>query len=895
MRKKIKRILVLLIAVAVTGLMMPAMTVLTFAADEDLPSGTMSAYGAYGGSYGGITLPYDLTITSENEHESVSAQVYIRAGGKKAVLKNNAELYDGTEVFVKPLPANVLDEDRDHAVCDISINGESVFDEDHYDCAEGAYCFEMPCKGSVLTISYDEAVVSKTYDGFLQLGIGETLDIADCAELIYGDDAVSSDRIRWQIVGQADGSGEQTVLEYADDSCKVLSAAAAGEAEVWAYADGNSNIGVMFHVEVFASRADMAEVIFNDSGDLALDMLLDESGDSTKRIPGSGYLVPKGSVIRPCPTMTNGTVLSELTVNGRSVKAGATFTVSKKSVVKFKTREAVVKGVPEKISLRNKGDKYDIDAAVRYSGSAAGVYDDSISYISSDTELVTVDSRGVVRVVGDVPEEGKAVYVTAIAGSSNNSVYAECKVVVGNYDGNRKVAALTIAAYPGTIDYLTPHGYMALTAYEDIRLDVSYLAYYRLTKKYADLMKDYKDHPEKYSSDPVLYNNDDLKIPDRESYFNITAHEPYSRPAKVLLKKGDSIDIGNSTYNGEDRGLIGDIIFLLEDGTISSSRHAAELLRQLKYLSEDPESFDAGRALDGFMGTFIEAYRTALKTGHNPIDRIDPAGGICINKLKYTQFTSEVSRLPNNYYTADITADELARVEKYVSDPSHNYFSFVDVNCAYQASHIWNAAFEDKPELQVRANYTGFTVEPVSLYVELGLMAKNHKLEGHGGSNFIPRTPVDVGSSEGGSVTGGTDAPAVTEPGAPSGTDAPAATEPETHEDEVRPAVPSEIVSESVPVLRGVKVKAAKKAFTVKWKKLSNKQRKAVGRITVQYSKDPSFRHDPKTVYVSSGKASCKVKKLRKGDVYYVRTRTVLKSDPKCVSAWSAAKRVKVK
>jgi hypothetical protein len=100
-----------------------------------------------------------------------------------------------------------------------------------------------------------------------------------------------------------------------------------------------------------------------------------------------------------------------------------------------------------------------------------------------------------------------------------------------------------------------------------------------------------------------------------------------------------------------------------------------------------------------------------------------------------------------------------------------------------------------------------------------------------------------------------------------------------------------------VPALRSVKAKASKKAFTVRWKKLSKKLRKKAGNIELQYSTDSQFSPESTvTKTLGKGKSSVKVKKLTKGSVYYVRVRSVRGSgDSKYVSGWSKTKKIRIK
>jgi hypothetical protein len=180
------------------------------------------------------------------------------------------------------------------------------------------------------------------------------------------------------------------------------------------------------------------------------------------------------------------------------------------------------------------------------------------------------------------------------------------------------------------------------------------------------------------------------------------------------------------------------------------------LIKQLKKIAGKNGLVDINQLTAGGIVTLLKAYRTALKTGYNPIDAEMEQGGLFVNRELRNQFTTSTSRLPNNYYTLEITADELDAIEKYVSDKNNNKFSFLNENCTASASNIWNTALFDKPELHVKANYSGFMVDPVSLYVELGLMRNKTGLEGYGGTDFVPRTlAYKTESKDGGSSQDG--------------------------------------------------------------------------------------------------------------------------------------------
>lgn len=94
------------------------------------------------------------------------------------------------------------------------------------------------------------------------------------------------------------------------------------------------------------------------------------------------------------------------------------------------------------------------------------------------------------------------------------------------------------------------------------------------------------------------------------------------------------------------------------------------------------------------------------------------------------------------------------------------------------------------------------------------------------------------------------------------------------------------------------KPKAAKKAFTAKWKKLTTKMPKAkVTGYQVQYSTNKTFKTGAKTVTVKGAtKTSRKISGLKKKTTYYVRVRTYISVGGRYYySTWSAVKSVKTK
>lgn len=102
----------------------------------------------------------------------------------------------------------------------------------------------------------------------------------------------------------------------------------------------------------------------------------------------------------------------------------------------------------------------------------------------------------------------------------------------------------------------------------------------------------------------------------------------------------------------------------------------------------------------------------------------------------------------------------------------------------------------------------------------------------------------------------------------------------------------------SLPSVKASKPKAAKKAITVKWKKLKKKQLKSgVSNIEVWVCSDGAFANGSTIErVVGKKKASLKIKGLQKGVTYYVKVRAITYSGgAKIVGPWSAVKKVKVK
>jgi hypothetical protein len=103
---------------------------------------------------------------------------------------------------------------------------------------------------------------------------------------------------------------------------------------------------------------------------------------------------------------------------------------------------------------------------------------------------------------------------------------------------------------------------------------------------------------------------------------------------------------------------------------------------------------------------------------------------------------------------------------------------------------------------------------------------------------------------------------------------------------------PAEILD--LPTVRISKPKAGKKSVTVKWKKVSKKNKKKIQGIEIQYSYD-GFNTIAGTKYGKKTKTSLRIKGLKSKKKCWIRIRAYKNApDGKHVSAWKN-KTVKVK
>ncbi len=678
-----------------------------------------------------------LRVSDKNNGVSSDVEVYYYKDGVKTVVNNSAAVKEGTKIYVK---AAVAENELDHIINSIHIGGDWINDDDHYDAAEGAYFGTMPGYYTELEIEYATAKVTTEQKNIIQIFKGDRLNVDDYAHIITNDEpGYALDMLKWKIVD--DQNGALTV------DGNELAAVKEGTAIVWACAKGNENIGIPFSVEVGSKRSDYVSVSFN--GEAGEEYFLYASGEDvpSKLIPYSGYLIEKGSDVALYPAVKESKALFAVLCNGKALSLPEDDAGVASAFIKADTdldfaaafADAEIKNMPKEINLTSSDDTYQLEAYTRYKGilSIVAPYDGRLTYTSSDS-LIDVDENGLITVTGDIPENGAAVYVTAYAGSSNGMVYAATRVVVGDYDGDRIVGRLTIHARPIHKGELVAHGALTYTTYEDTDLDVSYYEYYKPNDKYNDLMRDYADHPEKYSSDPAVYNDNELEIEDREYYFDVTTNGPESEPATISLKSGESFTVSNYSFDDTHMDLL---IRALENGDIQNSSAAQALVYQM-YQYKSGGEVDTDMAFNGLVGTFAKIIKDSREYGENPANG-HSIGGICIDREIYNQFRSNNTQLPNNYYSVDITAEEFERMKAYLANPENNYYSIFTMNCGTGVTKLWNTILSDKPELNLKANYTGVSTEPESLNINIGLLTAKDLLsdyDGEGGVNFIPRT-----------------------------------------------------------------------------------------------------------------------------------------------------------
>ncbi len=662
-----------------------------------------------------------VIVNGDDLSASTTTEVYYKDGDKTVALDASAEVPAGTKLFVK---STIGINEYDYILTDITLNGNSIFNEKSFDAEENAYFATMPSQYSTLTIKYEKAILTSTNKTIVQIGVGDTINASDYAELtVNGNPA--PDRVVWQTLSNKD------VIKVEGDK---LTALKEGEAIVYACSETNNNIFVLYEVQVYENAEDMVKITFDEATNNV--NLSYNDGDNTKLIPYSGYLVKKGTDVNLTYAPKNGMTVLFTLINKTYVDFCTSVKVEQDTDIKVVYANAQISGMPKEIKLDSKNSAYQLNAQTKYT-LLPGItpYDESIKYVSSDS-LVNVDENGLITVSGEIPADGKMVIVTAYAGSSGDSVSASAKVILGDYKGSRIVGKVTLSSRRITKEEFMSHGCLTFTTYEDVDLDTSYYDYYQPDDRYNAFMVDYLKNPEKYNSDPALCNDNELGLENRESYFITHSNGAKSAPETISLVAGESITVSN--YGFDPTNIIA-IKKALEGSLYNNSKDTQELVKQMNLYINASDEFDGEQAFDSLIETLKQMFAVSSITGSNPADG-QSDGGMTVNREIYNQFRRNDGQLPNNYYEVEITADELEMMKSYLANPDNNYYSLFNKNCAAGVVDMWNTTLADRPELKVKGNYTIIAVEPMSLYFELKLLGQKQGLDGKSGTDFVPHT-----------------------------------------------------------------------------------------------------------------------------------------------------------
>ena len=608
---------------------------------------------------------------------------------------------------------------------------EFTFNGTPIDPAGDSVTLIMPDATAQLRISAGEYLLQAKKGQSVQIERGERMDVADYVETSVGDRKLDDPSgLVWTI------ADEKGVVTYADGSHKTLLAQNEGTAYICAWLR-DSEVYVFFAVEVVDDFSDMAPVAWDVVGD-GLVEIDSRFGGVTKPVLASGDYVKVGSELS-LRSLSDGTsVISEVTWNGERCADGDKIVVGKDGgslSVRFSPAE--LSGVPQKIVLENENDTFKIDAKVLCKDGRTPFFGEELTYESANP-LVTVDANGVVRVAGAIPTGGLATTVTVRAG---DALSASARVIAGDYDGDRIVGRLTIAARRIDPGYpILPHGFTAFTPYEPIDLDVSYAAFFEPSEQYKALMRDYADHPSAYSADPAMLS-DALDIDDRESYFDIRTPGGGTAPETISLAAGETVTL--SAYSFTDNVTL--VQDALRNGQIATSENTQELLAQFD-LYRNGGAYSGPEFYDALRGTCKEILAGTLAAGSNPADGITE-GGISLDRELYNIFAVDGAILnPNVFYTVEITLDEYSAMEDYVSNPANNGYSVMVRNCVTTSAGIWNAALYDRPALQLRSSVIGLADTPSTL--RRAIRNIDDDADGMRGRNFYPHFQYEPQSTD---------------------------------------------------------------------------------------------------------------------------------------------------
>lgn len=690
-------------------------------------------------SFHAPTLPVTFKIVGSSEgaqnllktvikgaDSSIETFVYTLEDKQRRKLASLDEVEKGAKVYIE-----TRFDDDDHLLSDITVNGESIFNDAHYDDQELAYFFIMPAKYTVLNISLATAEYEEIAKSIYQMAVGESVDVTQFIKLMVGGVEAPADQIEsnfWTTKGCLEKNGN------------VYTAVKEGSELVRVSAVGNERVGSVFAIQVFADRDDMVKITYDEESE-ANPTILFRYDERWRYTSFSDYLVPKGSEVQVTTDVPEGKAILTMSANDSTIWPNESFHVNEDTNIDIKLADAAIENMPKEIKLSKKGDTYQLNAKSEYTGvyKLVPMYDSNIEYSSSD-DILSVDQNGLITVVGEVPEDGAVAYIMARDVSSATNTSANTRVVIGDYKGDKVVGRLTIHARRIAQSELMAHASVTFTTYEDLDLDASYYEYYRPNDKYNDLMLDYEENPDKYPSDPALYNMDELGLEYRTSYFDVTKNGAYSDPAPISLVAGETITVSNYGFDSTNMTAV---CKALKDSTLyKNSKECQALVYEMEQYINSGEDYDGSTTFDALAATLMQIYQISRQTGLNPADGASE-GGLCIDRELYNQFRRNDTQFPNNYYTVEITADELAALKAYLANPNNNHYSFMAKNCSTGSVDMWNAVLSDKPELQLKGNMTGVATDPQSLYFDIGSLTEKdltEDLPGHGGSDFYPRS-----------------------------------------------------------------------------------------------------------------------------------------------------------
>ncbi|MBQ4427941.1 MAG: S-layer homology domain-containing protein [Oscillospiraceae bacterium] len=665
-----------------------------------------------------------LTITVSGAPDSY-AKIYYFSGEDEIEIHSDEDIpAAGTEIYIiagdHKTEGRYLDE--------ITLNDELLLPEE-----DGSYKLTIPEEKAELSIRYSSYTARAKGEQSIQCFVGDTLDIGDYVELYAGDEQIdiSDGSAVWF------GAEFSEAIEYGNDDHTVLRAACEGDTIAFVkMKDGESAIS-LFAVHIFPADGSVVPLTWETNGNGTVSLYSNYDG-SQSAVSYSGYYVRKGAEITYEAYALDDHLLTEIIVNGVSIAPGEPIVIGEEGVnVEFVFSPVSVYGVPEMIELPSAGDTFRLEPYVLGEDGNKPFADVEYSYESLDG-LVEIDEDGMVRIAGEIPKGGKAVPVIVNVKFGNSGLKVYSKVIVGNYDGERIVGKATIATRKFTLSQLlATHAYVSFTPYDYTDLSVNYYRYYKPSEAYLALMRDYANNRDNYPSDPAVIS-DEIYIENREGYFDILEGGNGPEAVKLSLKPGETVTFTSYPYEESKWQMVSDAV---KNGQISSSAAAKMFVDQLeKYLND--EEFDRPELFDSLISTLAEVIMSIYSTGTNPADGLTK-GGITLGREFFTQFASTTRYSFCDYFTVEITADELAAMENYLSVESSNSYSLLIGNCVSASRNIWNAAMYDRPELQVKTSRFGLFDDPEVLRQSIFSL---NSPDGERGTDYYPRIESHIAS-----------------------------------------------------------------------------------------------------------------------------------------------------